>query len=260
MRKILLIVAILILVFILFVYPVLKNKFSKETTKDTMKIAFAGTYIPAQTVISLDMVELKEVPKDYVQPGYVTSKEECVGQLTISPISSGEQILLNKLTKTGFTLSSIIPIGKRALSISVDNITGVAGFINPGDSVDILNTFETLEGNRVMNYTVTLLQNVKVIAVGKRFKPIMKNSSSNNEEILDETFDSVTLALSPEEAELVTFATEKGKLRLTLRSKVDDGSFVPKTVGYSSLLKGKIPAKKEEPQKPEIIRGIEEKP
>ena len=126
------------------------------------------------------------------------------------------------------------------------------------DSVDVLTTFEMLRANRVINYTITLLQNVKVISVGKRFKPEISTEVSEKEEIVEETFDSVTLILSPEEAELVTFASEKGKLKLSLRSKIDDGVITPKTVGFGSLLKGKIP-KIKKPEKPKIIRGIEEK-
>jgi pilus assembly protein CpaB len=96
--------------------------------------------------------------------------------------------------------------GERAITIPVNTVSGLSGMIKPNDRVDIVGTFSV--GSKII--TRILNQNVTVIAVGSRF--------GNNSE---ENYGSVTLKVSPEEAEILTFAERHGDLRLLLRNRRD---------------------------------------
>jgi pilus assembly protein CpaB len=249
MRKILpiLILCIIIILVVYFVFP------PAQSTK--VQVVVASCYIPLGTTITSDMVRLKEFPKEYIQPGAVFDIKEVIKQITLAPISEGEQILANKISKKSFSLATSIPIGKRAVTIPVDSVSGVAGLILPNDYVDILVTFDTSEGGKYTSYTTTLLQKVRVVAVGKKFHIEKKEE----EEI---TYDNITLELTNEEAELVTFASEKGKIKLSLRPPADTTIITPKSVKFTNLLEGirKKEMPKEQPsQPPKVIPGVEEK-
>ena len=110
----------------------------------------------------------------YVQPQAVTSMDRISGMLTIAPISKGEQISLTKLSnvKNAGVLSEVTPVGKRAITISVDNISALAGMIKAGNYVDVIamlpDAIMTPDGKQVVQTTaISLFQNVLVLAVGQ---------------------------------------------------------------------------------------------
>lgn len=195
------IIAVAVIAFL----PEMKKMF-QTSSGVVIKVVHAASYIPSGTVINSSMIELKELPKSYVQPGALVSSEEAIGKISVAPISEGEQILANKLSKLGVSLSNALSIGRRGVTISVDSVSGVAGLLNPGDTVDVLSTIDVVENQKVITYTVTLLQNIKVVAVGNRFQPV-ETKFKEAEEYL--AINNVTLALTPEEAELVAFAEQK---------------------------------------------------
>ena len=115
-----------------------------------------------------NMLELKEVPESFTQPGYAKRIEEVVGLVALAPILEGEQVLTNKVIKPGpeTGLSLQVSPGKRALSIPTDEIRGVARLIKPGDRVDIIAALDksSKAGFSQQRYIKTFLQDVVISA------------------------------------------------------------------------------------------------
>jgi pilus assembly protein CpaB len=180
------------------------------------RVLVAGQYIASGIRVTPDMVEVKSMPRAFIQPGALSAPEEAIGQNALAPIAPGEQILANKLAKGGEALALAVPLGKRAITIAVDEAGGVAGLVRPGDSVDVLVT--TTEGNTAKAYT--LIQTAPVLAVGRSFSP--KQGRKEERGYLSEQVPAtVTLAVSPSEAQVLGFVEATGRIKLLLRSPGD---------------------------------------
>ncbi|PIQ88933.1 MAG: Flp pilus assembly protein CpaB [Candidatus Omnitrophica bacterium CG11_big_fil_rev_8_21_14_0_20_42_13] len=229
---------IIIGVVLAFVSVIIANSYIRQREQELIEIArrqaekqlaiekvlVASQDIDKGARIEANMVEYAEIPVDYIQPRATDSTERIVDKITLAPIARGEQILLNKLgvpeeiRDTG-SLSFRTPPGKRAILIPVDNISSVGGMIKPSDHVDILGVIpqtQEVEGQTVtQNITVPLFQNVLVLAVGQETESTRTGSKSAGE------VNSITVALFPQEAIIVAFVQEQGRLRFTLRSPAD---------------------------------------
>src|SRR5580692_7250765 len=171
--------------------------------------------------------------------GAFVAKEELLKdgrRVVLSPLERGEPILRSKITGPGqrALLSSLLDEGKRAVTLRVDDVRGVAGFILPGDYVDVVLIAEDSPPRRE-NYSDILLQHVKVLAVDQL-------SSERQEQ--PTVAKAVTVEVSPEEAQRLLLATNIGKLSLILRrpeeansdagrrvTERDLGRIDPRTVG-----------------------------
>ncbi|MDD5281748.1 MAG: Flp pilus assembly protein CpaB [Candidatus Omnitrophica bacterium] len=186
--------------------------------------------IPSGSVIESSMIDSSIVPNQFIQPQVATSIDRVLGMISLAPISKGEQISLSKLSKgrresAGSSLAGNTPAGKRAISIAVDSIASVSGMVMPGDYVDVIATLQVpIQGpdGQISSQVavVPLFQNVLVLAVGQNTGSVGKTGSRYDEK---ETSSSglITLALGPQEANLIAFVQEQGKMRLTLRSPAD---------------------------------------
>ncbi|MCX5693752.1 MAG: Flp pilus assembly protein CpaB [Candidatus Omnitrophica bacterium] len=185
-------------------------------------------------VVEGEMFESSIVPNKFVQPQAVTSLDRISGMVTVAPISKGEQISLSKLTSVkqagGGNLAGLTPVGKRAISIAVDNMATLAGMVNPGDYVDVLAIVQISvpdrEGRVISQIAVVpLFQNILVLAVGQNTgtsgptSRYAENAPASSGGSNGSTL--ITLALGPQEANLVAFVQEQGKLRLAMRSPAD---------------------------------------
>ena len=118
-------------------------------------------------------------------------------------------------------LAGIIPVGSRAISISVDATSSVTALIKPEDRVDIIGTFRfpEMKGDKSLDViTMTILQSVRILATGKNMG--IKSSNSRNS---SRGYNTVTLELTPKEVEMIIFASQKGRLVLSLRSFNETG-------------------------------------
>ncbi len=185
--------------------------------------------IPMGSLIESHMIDSAIVPNQFIQPQVATSIDRVLGMVSLAPISKGEQISLSKLSKSrkdgGESLAGNTPSGKRAVSIAVDSIASVSGMVRPGDYVDVIATLQVpVQGadGQISNQmaVVPLFQNVLVLAVGQKtgFAGKAENRYGENESF---SGGLITLALGPQEANLVAFVQEQGKIRLTLRSPAD---------------------------------------
>lgn len=213
--KLLFIVAVLLgLITSIIVFRYLDAKTISQEPEEKMGIAVvAAKDIPRGAVITPDMVKLSQIPLDFVHPSSFDTIASVTGAVTSTKLVAGEQILSHHLmNESGLSgLTATLPPGMRALTIGVNEVVGVAGFVKPGDTVDILGTFEDPSGNEA--YTKTVLQDVEVLAI------------EQDMELKDDTTakvaTNVTLMLSLQDAERLTLAEETGRLRLALRPMFD---------------------------------------
>ncbi len=174
--------------------------------------------IPARTVVTTDMLTSTEIPSWHVHPQALLEREEIVGSITRGPLFAGEQFLQQKLVSpedTGVGLSFMISPNKRAITIAVNEVSGVGRMVLPEDRVDILvHLVEEAEGEAEtpLSYVTFLLQNIKVLAIGQVVQT----------EYFSLEGATVTLEVAPEEAQKLSLAVEQGFIRLLLRGAADD--------------------------------------
>lgn len=158
-------------------------------------------------------VKYVHYPSGDLPVGVFHRKDRLLGRGVILPISRGELILTNKLAaeNAGYGLPSLIPPGMRAVSVRVNDTTGVAGFVLPGTRVDVLLTGNP-EGNNQQE-TTTVLENVAVLATGQKLE---RNAAGE-----PQTTPVITLLVSPDDAQTLTLAANQGKIQLALRNPLD---------------------------------------
>jgi len=182
--------------------------------------------------------DLREIPwPDASRPtGSFGRVEDCLDRALITPVVENELMLEDKLApkEAGGGLSVAIPQGTRAISVRVDDVVAVAGFVVPGTMVDVLVTGSTAGGDSV---TRTILQDLRVLAVGQK--------SEADREGKPQTYTVVTLLVNPEEAEKVTMASTEGKIHLALRNTIDTKEVSPPAVSRASLFAGAPPPRPE---------------
>lgn len=259
----------LLAVFLINIYITQQTEEAKKREaarqKNLVSVMVAKVDIPAGTTIKENMVKEEIINKSLTQPRVATSMDRVVDRIAIAPIAKGEQILLNKVTLSGMetSLSSKVPKGKRAITIPVDNISSVGGMIRPGDHVDIVGLVPIpglgAEGKAQMT-SLPLFQDVTILAVGQEYTSIP--GAQKGEKALSPI---ITLALPPEQANLVAFVLEQGKIRLILRSP-EDAQVQPATPAtWDALFRMVMPERfvqaPVEPPKPkkqvEIYRGLQ---
>src|SRR5271170_7456762 len=179
-------------------------------------------------------VRLVKYPASALPGGTPTKRSQVLGRGVILPIARGEFILPSKLApeNAGAGLPSLIPPGMRAVSVRVNEVVSVAGFVGPGTRVDILLT-GTPNGSSE-SQTTTVLQNVAVIASGQRLERNAAGEPQNTPVI--------TLLASPEDAERLTLASSEGKIQLSLRNPLDTHRDPVDAANAKGLYKGGTPA------------------
>jgi pilus assembly protein CpaB len=156
---------------------------------------------------------MKQVTSGELPDGVYHSKAELIGRGVVIPMVRNEMVLANKVAVEGVGagLSSRIPQGMRAVSLRVNDVVSVAGFVKPGTRVDVLLTGTPKGGGDVM-VTTTVLENVEVLTTGQEM-------SDNGKPKPDTTV--VTLLVSPEDAQKLTLASQGGRIQLALRNPLD---------------------------------------
>lgn len=242
------------------VYNFLSQSVQKPMVVDNETVVVARIDIPAKMQITAAMVQEAKVPQNFVQSGAMRDLNRVVGMISSEMILSGEQVIERRLLtdgkRVGFT--GLIPKGKRALTVGVSDITGVAGLLKAGDSVDVVVTFDQqVVGDHVSQI---LLQNVLVLAVN-RDSEVSQERDTKKEFSKDAgvvKLTTVTLALAPSEAAKVAMAEEKGKIRFALRPYLPETAAVSSQPVTPTQIVGvhKSPLQKEkEPQTPATATG-----
>ncbi|MDR3592054.1 MAG: Flp pilus assembly protein CpaB [Negativicutes bacterium] len=205
------------------VYSYLKGV-ANQAIKPGKPVIVAKVDIPPKTVITPEMVQESSVPAEYIQPGAIVATADVVGVTSREQIVAGEQITQRRLAVPGQTrgFAGTIPNDKRAMTVAVTEVTGVAGFVKAGDYVDVLVTFDT---NTVgENVSQIVLQNLLVLAADRETEAGQADAGKEKKETTSKT--TVTLAVTPEEAAKLTVADEKGKIRMALRPYIPSSGAV----------------------------------
>lgn len=234
----------LIVVGLVLLYGKSQSDKVEQITGDQVEVAKAAVDIVAGTQLQKENVFTESVPRQFLPPNPLEASEVqmYIGTPLAVNVSKGGMILTSDFItaekKSG--LSSKIPILERAMSIAVDEISGVSGLIMPGDRVDILATFPISsedqvvadvsndQGSSAVGYlTVPMLQNVTILAVGSQIAEVRTDASGQGQ-----GYGTVTVSVTIDEAESLTIAQTRGKLMLILRNRDDyqDASVTKKTL------------------------------
>lgn len=194
---------------------------SSNTPEVSMtSIVTAKSDVARGVSLTAEMIELRPWPSDFLPEGAILSLEEALDRSVSIPLVKDEPLLGAKLAAkgSGRGMAALIPRGKRAVTIQTPNVsTGVAGFILPGNKVDVLLTLSNPGKDDATGGggTTTLLQNVEILAVDQRIEAPSENVVDPKE------LRSVTLLVTPAEAARLDLGQNKGVLSLALRNPED---------------------------------------
>lgn len=184
---------------------------------DISKIVTAAQDIPANALITEEMLASTEVPTEAVLPGAITKISDVVGKAMKSDIYFGEQIISAKIIVPGETsngaLSYAIEPGMRAITIGVDATTGVAGMLRPGDHIDLMGEYDVAG----TVYTDLVAEYLNILAVDSVLSETGKASDGTTA-----AYSTITLEVTPQQAMEISMATSSGTLRAVLRSPMDE--------------------------------------
>ena len=177
-----------------------------------VSVVVAATEIPFGAKLQEHEVKLIPWPENAVPQGAYSSTKDVIGKVTMNKFYPNEIISEKRISEYlgGSTLSALITKEYRAISVRVDDVVGVAGFILPGNKVDILSTKTDRSTNKAT--TLTLLQNIKVLAV---------DQEASQEKEKPAIVRAVTLEIKPEQAEIIVQAMQEGTIQLALRNPLD---------------------------------------
>jgi pilus assembly protein CpaB len=221
-------------------------------TRDLGNVVVAKTAISLGEKITPDQLTLAPMPNGSTPDGAFRKIDEVAGRVAITPIGVREPVTGLKLAPEGVGggLSAVIPEGYRAMTVKVDDVVGVSGFVMPGSYVDVVAvivppTVQNAQSQGPISKIV--LQHIKVLASGPKL-----DSPENQREPTNAK--AVTLQVTPEQAEKLVLAANEGKLQLVMRNYSDSEDSQTKGANKHSLLNGDtvtdVPAPKAEEPKP----------
>ncbi len=219
-----------------FVYRQLSSAAPVEA--QGQQVIVAAVDLPIGTPLSEDDLEILIWPVDALPAGTAMDKEALIGRPLIYPVFKGEPILTAKLALegSGAGLAAVIEEGMRAVSIRVDEVVAVAGFVVAGTHVDIMLTGNPGPGEEPL--TQTILEDVLVLAAGQSIQPDAEGKP--------QTVNVVTFLCTPDDAAKVVLAASEGRIQLVLRNSVEQedqvaGNELPK-IGRRELFGSAAPA------------------
>lgn len=204
----------------------------REVEVAHVQLAVAARPLPVGTMVTPDDVKLVPWPASAQVPGAFTTREQVVNRGLIDAMVENEPFSEAKLAPVGAGagLPPTIPEGMRAVSIRVNEVIGVAGFVVPGTRVDVLVTVRSGQATPEPQ-TRVVLSNVQVLAAGTRYD--QDRATAEGKPIPTSV---VTLAVTPEDAEKLTLAAEEGRVMLTLRNPLDQEPTQTDGTRFSALL------------------------
>ena len=204
-------------------------------TKNLNNVVIAKVEIPVGSRIIAEQLTVAQFPRSVSPDGtFAKVDENLIGRVAVTRIAAREPITESRLAPIGSAagLSSVIPEGYRAMNVRVDDVVGISGFIMPGALVDVVVTIEPPEGgNQRERISKIVLQNIKVLANGQNL-----DKPKNEKEA--ERVKTVTLQVTPDQAEKLALATSEGRLQLVMRNSIDQGDEVTAGATKKTLLTG----------------------
>ena len=212
---------------------------------DSARVVAAAVPIPFATKVEERHVKLVEIPEGLTPDGFFKTIEEVVGKVSTTKISRGEILVTERFRAhaAGSTLAALVDENMRAVTVRVDDVVGVAGFLLPGNTVDVLAS-RKIPNQRAI--TETILRNIKVLAVDQQA------TAEENEPVI---VRAVTLEMLPKQAEALFRARTEGTIQLTLRNPLEPEYVPPEPPPKKQV--ARRPAAKRPPPSAEVtvIRG-----
>jgi pilus assembly protein CpaB len=206
------------------------------------------------TKLTPEMMQLQEFPSGAIPEGHFTSLEAIKDRVLLIDLKRSELLLESKLAPLGTTsggVAAVTDIDKRAMSVKVDDVIGVAGFIKPADRVDVMVTIEPEGGKQANMMSKMILENVKVLASGTQMERKGKDEEPKPVQV-------ITVEVDVEEAEKLALASTQGKLRLALRNPLNSEKVLTKGANVGALLSSYRPKQTEKPMVKVKVKGEDE--
>lgn len=207
---------------------------ARKVEMPTTAVVVAAESIPVGTLLEERHLRTIAWPARSAVAGSVANPKELVGRGVIVPIGTNEPVTLTKVAgrEAGGGLPPIIPSGMRAISVRVNEVIGVAGFVVPGTRVDVVVTVsKQKDEGQDETMTRTVVSNVQVLTAGSKFD---QESARKDKKPVQTSV--VTLMVLPEDAEKIALAQNEGKLTLALRNPLDVEPTATKGVKLASLM------------------------
>jgi pilus assembly protein CpaB len=205
------------------VYRTLRQKTAPQVVEPPeVAVVYAKKPISARSAVTPEQLELRQIPVALANPNAIRELQAAVGLIARSSILQGEAVLKDRLLQKGqpYSLSLLIPQGMRAITVAIDEIKGVAGFLKPGERVDVIGTYEFMEP-KAHRIAWTVIQDAEILAVAQNMgdpeHPQKADAKIEEQKGPAKLAASVTLAVTPAQAQQLALSEELGVLRLTLR-------------------------------------------
>lgn len=217
-----------------FLYNWVKGKTAPKGTvvvKESNAVPVVVAKVPIQWGIRItpEMVTTAPYLENSLPKGHYSKVSEVVNRVVTSPLVEGDPVLERRLAPTTMEtggMSAILKPGYRAISVKGNNVMGVAGFIGPGNRIDVLITI--VDPSKEQDITKIVLENLYVLASGRQ---IQENSKGEPSPV-----DVYTLEVTPEQGERLTLAANSGKLQFALRGAIDSDVVLTKGITVPELL------------------------
>jgi pilus assembly protein CpaB len=227
-------------------YSYLQKAMDSVQAVSPQSIVVAAADIPIGTSISQPQLRVATWPKDSIPLGSAQAPAPLVGRIAIRPIAKGDAVTEQKLKPrdgapgSGF-MTYVVPQGHRAVTVAVNEVAGVAGFLTPNDRVDVVLTTQR-PGLEKENISKVFLENIPVLATGQ---------VTDQKEGKPAVVPTVTLDLTPADAEMLVLAASKGSLQLLLRNITDSSPAQSSGATIAKVLTGM-----EAPPRVEPVRQV----
>jgi pilus assembly protein CpaB len=226
------------------------------------KVLVARKALPVGTIIDAESLAFQAWPKELVQNAYYTEgapdadMTKLLGTVVRNPVTAGQPLTRGALVgpnDRGFLAAALGP-GMRAITVPVSNTSGVAGFIFPGDRVDMVLTQNVTGGGDgpPLKVSETIIRNLRVLATDQRI-----DSKDDEGKTVVKTFSTVTLEVTPRIAEKITVAQSVGSLSLALRSIADNASELERAVAAGDV---KVPEGASPAQERQMLLAVANRP
>jgi pilus assembly protein CpaB len=203
-------------------------------SRNLSRVAVAKVAIPLGTKIIPEQIMVVQFPPESTPDGAFDSVEKLAGRVAVMNIAPREPITEARLAPEGTAggLSAVIPEGYRAMTVKVDDVVGISGFVMPGTLVDVVVVIDPAEKAGMQDpISKIVLQNIKVLANGQNIDKPADQREANS-------VKAVTLLVTPEQAEKLALASSEGKLQLVMRNSIDQGDQQTTGINKRGLLGG----------------------
>lgn len=228
-------------------YNLINNKPGTSTEAPTQPVVVAAADLQLGSELKKDDLQVIGFPAGKAPEGAFSKISDVVGRGLIVPVVKNEIVLAGKLAskEAGSGLPPVIPEGMRAVSVRVNEVVGVAGYVLPGNRVDVVATASPTDARADITSRV-ILSNVQVLTAGTRMEQDQEKGKAMQVTV-------VTLLVNPEQSERLALASTEGKIQLALRNPMDQGA--PATPGIKTAgLMGSVSARPQAAPAPARLR------